>query len=523
LKGITVTHGHSSSTNMTTIKAGTTTTTAFSVEQDTTGDLVFQAGTATPLTIANTGQVNIADTAAFKVPVGGMNSRPATPANGMLRYNSDFEEFEGYSNSKWNLLTLSSMKLKLDFDETTTLPAGISFTRATSGTFFNSSGVLTTAGSGVARFDHRLEGGVWVNKGLLIEEARTNLVQRSEEFNDAYWTKNALTITTDNTTAPDGATTADKIVETTTNTEHRLQRNISVTSGTAYSLSVFAKKDERQVIKLEMSGGGWSSAPRVTFNLNTGTIQSIAGSPTASNIVNVGGGWYLCSITASATSTTTGSIWFMLGNSNTGEAGSYAGTTGWGLFLWGAQLEEGAFPTSYIKTTSASVTRNADVASMTSTNFSSWYNATEGTIFASTYSSPDPLLASAFSFNYIWAISDNTVNERMQSGYFYDSGNRQAVLGVFDNNTTQADLRQTFTYNAGTTYKSASAYKVNDFAFSLDGSSVLTDTSGTVPTVNRVYFGTSLNGTTAFLNGHIAKFYYWNTRKPNEFLQRVTE
>jgi hypothetical protein len=506
---------------MTTIKAGTTSTTAFMIEPDVTGELAFQAGNTTPMTIANTGVVSFANTATLKVPVGGLAERPNTSVAGMMRFNSDWNEFEGYGSGKWNQLTDGNLKLKLDFDETTSLDSRISFTRATNGTYFNSAGVLTTAGSGVARFDHRLENGTWVNKGLLIEEQRTNLVQRSEEFNDSYWTKNALTITTDNTTAPNGSTTADKIVETITNTEHRLQRNISVTSGTAYTLSVFAKKDERQVIKLEMSGGGWSSAPRVTFNLNTGTIQSIAGSPTSSNITSVGGGWYLCSVTASATSTTTGSIWFMFGNSDTGEAGPYAGTTGWGLFLWGAQLEAGAFPTSYIATTSASVTRNADQASMTSTNFSSWYNASEGTAFwqGNFIGVGNGTLAFGYS------ISDGNVNERI----FMAARNASDLIStlVVNDNASQVvglsspDPRDTAVINQ--TYKTASTFKLNDFAHTLDGRTPATTNSGTLPTVNKISLGSNENNSSGFLGGHIAKFYYWNTRRPNEILQNLTE
>jgi hypothetical protein len=76
--------------------------------------------------------------------------------------------------------------------------------------------------------------------------------------------------------------------------------------------------------------------------------------------------------------------------------------------------------------------------------------------------------------------------------------------------------------SANTTYKHASTYKVNDFAASRDGGTVATDTSGTLPTVNKLSFGTDTNDAGGFLNGHIAKFYYWNTRKPNSFLQTIT-
>jgi len=525
LKGITVTHGHSSSTNMTTIKAGTTTTTAFSVEQDTTGDLVFQAGTATPLTIANTGQVNIADTAAFKVPVGGMNSRPATPANGMLRYNSDFEEFEGYSNSKWNLLTLSSMKLKLDFDETTTLPAGISFTRATSGTFFNSSGVLTTAGSGVARFDHRLEGGIWKNKGLLIEEQRTNLVQRSEEFNDSYWTKNNISVTTNATTAPDGTTTAERFLETTSvNVAHIVSRDISENlTSTPYTFSLFLKSNGRTkgVLQLTRTVSPFDSAT-TQFDLATEQVfalQNNAAVNLGSSITKLNDGWYRLTVSGYTGHSSSNQIRLVI-YSDSNEF-NYTGDSNKGYFIWGAQLEAGAFPTSYIATTSASVTRNADVASMTSTNFSSWYNATEGIVFWQ-----GDLIGLKGSSTRLYSISDNTSNEYMQGNASNSSGNG-FTFAVFDGGVLQAVLNTPnplASPSINTTYKHAVAYKVNDFSASRDGGTVSTDVSGTLPTVNRLYLGLDEVGTgTGVLNGHIAKFYYWNTRLSNNFLRDYTK
>jgi hypothetical protein len=509
---------------MTTIKAGTTTTTAFSIEQDTTGDLVFQAGSNTALTIANTGQVSIANTAAFKVPVGGLNDRPATPANGMLRYNSDFEEFEGYSNSKWNLLTLGSMKLKLDFDQTTTLPTGITFTRATNGTFFNSSGVLSTASSGAARFDHRLEGGVWVNKGLLIEEQRTNVCLRSEEFGTAPWAANAVTLTNNNITAPDGTTTAERILETTTNTSHNVQQAFTLNmTSTNYAFSVFVKGGlGRTRGRLQIANNTFAGGVNANFNLSTESVsvsQFGTGVQTGGTIQNVGNDWYRISIAGRTGQTGTHiAIIYILNDSG---QDSYAGDTSKGLYLWGAQLEAGAFPTSYIKTTSASVTRNADVASMTGTNFSSWYNATEGTTFWQGDTANAVALTNVALRGY--EISDGTSNERIGFGLGFEGNTR--TFFVIDNNATQCNIFSPdpdIALVANQTYKAASAYKLNDFAHSLDGNSSGTDTSGTLPTVNKININTDLNGVNA-VNGHIAKFYYWNTRKPNEFLQRVTE
>jgi hypothetical protein len=425
-------------------------------------------------------------------------------------------------NNSWPNI-FSGTALRLDFDETTTLPAGISFTRATSGTFFNSSGVLTTAGSGVARFNHSLEGGVWVNKGLLIEEARTNICLRSEEF-QTTWVNFNTTETINTTTAPDGTTTADSLFETTANDLHLLEQIITVNIGTAaYTASMFVKANGRtrgriQIIYLSGAFQFFSA----DFNLSNQSITSTNGNGGTilnSSITNVGNGWYR--ITLSGYTSQNGIHSFRIILNNDPGTFAYIGDVTKGMFIWGAQLEAGAFPTSYIRTIDASATRNADVVSMTSTNFSSWYNATEGTTFwQGDVLGTKPSAAGSRSF----VISDNTANERLLVAPSTSTGTGFAVI-VTDGGVSQASLLTPdpqVTPIPSQTYKHSLAYKVNDFAAALDGGAVATDTSGTLPTVDRVYLGANDNGAGDFLNGHIAKFYYWNTRKPNEFLQSIT-
>jgi hypothetical protein len=418
--------------------------------------------------------------------------------------------------------------LKLDFNETTTLDNRITFTRATNGTFFNSSGVLSTASSGAARFDHRLESGVWVNKGLLIEEQRTNSFQRSEEFNDAYWTKTNVTVTANDTTAPDGTTTAEKIVETTTNGLHIVERSLTLTSTSASptSLSFFVKgglNKTRFFIQVVGVDNITNPTIRNTVNLSDNSINPSGfngGTSLGGSLQDCGNGWYRVAISGYTGLTATNHIIQFTYLDASGNA-SYAGNTSNGFYLWGTQLEAGAFPTSYIKTTTASVTRNADVASMTSTNFSSWYNATEGTTFWQGDTVPTGQSTRAFNIN------DNTNNERILVSTSTSTGVGFAA-GVFDNNALQADI---FTPNPGVapvanqTYKHSFAYKVNDFAASLDGLAVATDTSGTIPTVDRMHLGADIitTGSLNFLNGHIAKFYYWNTRLSNNFIRDYTK
>jgi hypothetical protein len=489
--------------------------------------LKFTAGDDGILEIQNSGSTAVKLSDSFlKVPTGSTAQRPASPENGMIRFNSDTGELEGYLGGAWKTVAGNEPALKLDFDQYQ-MDSRISFTRATNGTYFDSAGVLRTAGSGVPRFDHMLEGGVWVNKGLLIEEARTNLSLRSEEFNDTAWVKDQTTVTANQTTAPDGTTTADAVFETTVNTFHYIRgagTNINATSS-PFTASIFIKANGRTtgLFKLGFLSGSFQEIS-VVFNLSsqliTSTGASSGGLVQGSSLTNVGNGWYR--ITLSGYTGQNGSHALQVFLRNDTGASFYAGDTSKGLYLWGAQLEAGAFPTSYIATTSASVTRNADVASMTSTNFSSWYNQSEGTVFWQ----GDTVKANRSS-GYVarsWYISDGTANERLVFSFNVNDEIGQFFVG--DGNVTQAQIFSpdpTISIVGNQTYKFASAYKLNDFAHTSDGRAPGTDTSGTLPTVNRLDIGTDLSGSSNFLNGHIAKFYYWPTRQPNAKLVSLTQ
>lgn len=197
---------------------------------------------------------------------------------------------------------------------------------------------------------------------------------------------------------------------------------------------------------------------------------------------------------------------------------SYTGDGTSGILLWGAQLEAGAFPTSYIPTTSATATRAADLASMTGANFSSWFNASEGTILSealiSGYTVP------AANFPLIASLNDGTGNNYIENGYV------TATLSSFvvrASNTEQVGLYP----SAGSVQQRrvGSVYRANDFAVSVNGGAAQTDTAGNVPTVDRLRFGERLStsGTSVIcLNGHIRRFVYWPVRVSNAQLQALT-
>jgi len=484
--------------------------------------LKFTAGDDGILEIQNSGSTAVKLSDSFlKVPTGNTAQRPASPENGMIRFNSDTGELEGYLGGAWKTIAGSEPTLKLDFD-LFQMDSRISFTRATNGTYYDYAGILRTAGSGVARFDHRLENGAWVNKGLLIEEQRTNSIGYSEQFNDAYWTKINVSVTADNTTAPNGLTTADRILETVTSGVHLIQRQITgitSTSSSPITLSFFIKGGlgrTRGFMQLEAEASPFATF-RGIFNLSTETISGSAfngGVHLSSRIENVGNGWYRISISG-YNSITNGNIYPKFVIMNDSGQDNYAGDTSKGFYFWGAQLETGRFPSSYIATTTVGVTRNQDSVTMTGTNFSSWFNNSEGTVFCDW----DNIGFNAVN-NYIWQIDDTTNLER----YILNTYTTGASNDVTDNNTSQTNaLFSTYNPISFQNYRNAFAYKVNDFATSFNGEASIIDTNGSLPTVTRLVLGESSTTATRPLNGHIAKFYYWPTRQPNEKLVSLTQ
>ena len=216
---------------------------------------------------------------------------------------------------------------------------------------------------------------------LLVEPQRTNLALYSEQFDNAYWGVSEATISANVTVAPNGTNTADKLIESNTNALHEVYSNtpFSLTSGIAYTKTIYAKSSERTQIALNFVTGGFGQGSSVIANLTTGTLGTVTnyGGVTGSTatITNVNNGWYRISITM--TPVTTATFYADFSPALNGAI-SYQGDGTSGLFIYGAQLEAGSYSTSFIPTTSASVTRNADVISK---NPSAFLGANTGSWF----------------------------------------------------------------------------------------------------------------------------------------------
>ena len=319
--------------------------------------------------------------------------------------------------------------LSLNFARSKTLDPRVTFTRTSSATRVNETGLVEVVPANEPRFDHEYDpvSGTVRSLGLLVEEARTNLITYSEDFSTG-WGFNRLSYSENQITSPDGNVTADKLIEDTTeNATHRVQStSITFTSGIPYTHSVFAKSGERSYLAVELhfqnSGNVWgASAPRAWFDLATGTIGDE--NNCTATITNFGNGWYRCSITQTASSTGVNAPGYKLATGTTGGDEVYTGDGTSGIYIWGAQVEAGAFPTSYIPTAGSTVTRTADNVSMVGENFSSWYNPSEGTVYADT--NINGVIVP--SFNRLWSFTNSNFN--------LDG------LGFFSSNSSTSDGR----------------------------------------------------------------------------------
>jgi hypothetical protein len=271
----------------------------------------------------------------------------------------------------------------LDFSSGT--PSGYTLTRASSGTYVDSSGYIASASTDVARLTHDSSG---TRLGLLVEEQRVNLVQRSETFENAYWIEEQLaTITAGSSTAPDNTSTADTFTESAaTSTIHSVRSGtMTATASSTFTVSAFVKdaaSNGRGYAAVGVTfGGGTAHGYSVAVNLSTGAFEAdfTQGSPSGSyKIEDYGNGWYRVSVTGTGSSGSTSvririGMWAS-GATNSNGFPAYTVTAGneKSILVWGAQVEEAATSTSYIATTTGSVTRSADLAHVLDSSITSW-------------------------------------------------------------------------------------------------------------------------------------------------------
>jgi hypothetical protein len=372
------------------------------------------------------------------------------------------------------------------------LNPSITFTRAdATATKVNSSGLIEAVAADTPRFNFAPVS--LTSLGLLVEEARTNLVLYSQELDNAAWVKTGLNTTgtpayVNVAISPDGTQNADKVIEAAVSSTHSVRASATLNATTAYTYSFFAKAGERTSVLVTRLNSAVIPSFSHTYDLVNGTASG------GGQIQNYGNGWYRCI----GTFTTTGSgVAGYFVNLLNGAATTYLGDGTSGAFVWGGQLEAGAFLTSYIPTTATALTRNADVATITGTNFSDFWQAAKGgaSVLAtpSTVSGIRPLVQfDDNTANEIIALRGNTTNPEL---YIVDGGTPQAQLDAG-------------TITANTAYGLTGWWQTNDCKARKDSGATVSDYTATIPTVTQARIGS--DGTN-YLNGTIATINYYDS------------
>ena len=327
-------------------------------------------------------------------------------------------------------------------------PLPFSFSRASSATVVNQSGLIETVGSGEPRIDF-----LGNTKGaLLLEPQRTNVITQSEAFDNSYWTKLGASVVS-GFTSPEGLSNAYKLVEDTSTGEHIIYKvSIGYTLGATLSYSFFAKKGERNVIQtFNYVGGGYHNG--ADFDLLTGIVSNeISGS---GKMLKLDNGWYRCEFTALATvGQSATNIAFRTLNAS--GQNNYTGDGTSGVYIYGASLEIGSYATSYIPTSGSAVTR---VAESNVQDLSNVVSLTEGVIYIDTTN-----LGKDNNSN---IISHHSVTDAVYC-LKINSSNKIA-MGLFASGVN-VSINSTSSYPLGARTKIALHYKSGDMSLYINGS-----------------------------------------------------
>ena len=317
------------------------------------------------------------------------------------------------------------------------------------------SGPLTPRGVNIPRLaDYSTGARRW-----LMEGAVTNLILRSQEFSSAPWSTPTNTSITNNVAlAPDGTMTAERW-STTGAPYPSVFQTVTVANSTAHTLSVYAKAGTLDRLSLEFRGSG--TTPNAIFDLSAGTVVSGSGV-----ISPAGNGWYRCAITVTSIDT---SELVIIGAYN--QSGAPAGN----FYIWGAQLEVGSYPTSYVATTGGTSTRAPDLFTSDMSEYGlgfdtgCWVSA-EGVLSAATGTSDRVL-----------QLDDGGDNSH-SSYIYYDQ-----AAGALRMRTVSAFSQQfsaSIPYTLGTPFRVAAKYESGDFAFVVDGDRITGSGSGAFPSAN---------------------------------------
>lgn len=394
-------------------------------------------------------------------------------------------------------------RMALNFT-TANLDPRVTVTRANAtGTRVNSSGYIETVAADTARFD--FDPVTKICRGLLIEEARTNICRYSSDLNNAAWSKTNVGFSSNAAISPDGTQNADSVSQINSTTFQFAAQTFSggTLANQTYTTSAFLKSNGAQYAYVsflsDSDGNNWAAAVAdIISGTITQTSNGASGTLTGSFIQSYGNGWFRFGIIGSHTKTD-GAI--LIGCSDTGtpvlsnySLYTFAGNSTKGFYVYGGDVQLGAYPTSHIPTTTPAAVRNADVAVMTSTNFSSWWTPTTGAVAVnarqSIVSGTSPWVQfDDATANNIISVRGNTTNPEL----------------YIKATTDQAQI-DAGTIAANTNYGLGAVWNTGAAAAALNGAAPVTGAPGTIPTVTQARLG--CDGTN-YLNGWLQSVRYW--------------
>ncbi len=394
--------------------------------------------------------------------------------------------------------------LGLDFMVPGSLDPRITFTRASTGTYFNSAGVMQSAATNTPRWDY--DPATLALRGLLIEEARINVVFQSNDLSNANFASyQVATLTGNAVVAPNGLTQGAQITTSgAPGGRYNAAGNpLSFNSGTAYTTSCYFKwvsgpTTLMLAVASQANFGGTGGDRTLQFNGQTGAFVSKSTEVSSYSVADAGNGWWRASGTFTPTSSATGAV------------AAYASASGTTFAAWGLQSEAGTFATSYIPTTSAAVTREVDVCGMPAAN-TGWFVSPGGSWFAE-FISISPLVATSFrrivTTNAAASVAPITLD------------NTASKLGQFGGGSL-------FTTNAitvGAVAKGATAWTTGAATCCLNGGTVASSaglTGFAAIATNGLRLLTNLTPAEG-MNGYIRRVQYWSRILTPAELQTVT-
>jgi hypothetical protein len=395
--------------------------------------------------------------------------------------------------------------LNLDFANSKALDPRITFSRSSTGTYADAEGIIQTAADDEPRFDHDPATGE--SLGLLIEESRTNLIADSVDGATAATGNNTIKVSNFETVAN---ISLNKFEVNTGQTAASANLNpITAASSGFNTASLFIKFSpglDRQC-RINLSNFGFSKY----IELETSTLQ-VSGTdldPEYYSVKRIKDGLVRVSLTIDLTSDLSGLL--SVTSSGTWTPGEY--------FCIGAyQLEAGSFPTSYIPTSGSTAIRAADIASITGTNFSSWYNQNQGTVL-STFKSPVPESNARY-----WLLISDGANS-LTSAYRFEMERITAATSSGSNAwSSTGDWLIPTGYTQNAENRTAFVYdRINNFnSFSNNGAILATNNSATDVTVAPTTLTIGAAGANKKFSGHIYRFAYYPIRLPDEQLEALT-